>query len=243
MLEDEISGLGDEIDLEEEVNNRNKTDHSNNKSKPKKKSIWDTPVEEYTLDKSNFIENKSFMVVLDDDIDEHSLSNLIKIAKFLNEHKYEFRFDGDTERNTLLYKNVYNIMTRRKSFLAWKNIDTSVAKNEIESTEPSKAAWGIAASYHNKFNEPEFYTDPKKRTSRVFHARTMEMMFSSRMDLPVKLLIVYSKDGNEKYSDITEFSKNSKPSLAIKVANGYDIPVFNLNTPDVLSRLSQLVKG
>lgn len=82
-------------------------------------------------------------------------------------------------------------------------------------------AYSIAAKYHPNWEN-------LKQSVRKLHARNVHQVLGQNLVTPSTALICYTQDGASTAEDCTRLTGGT--GMAIKIAHGIDIPIYNIQT-------------
>ena len=114
-------------------------------------------------------------------------------------------------------------------YIPWKDFDNRNSKFYFN----DKVSQHIARMFHKAY-------DTLKGPIQAFLAKNVRMVLGEKAKSRSTLVIVWSEDGATDTSQIT--FKTGNVSHPIAIANEVHIPVFNLQDPDILVKVSGYLK-
>ena len=148
-----------------------------------------------------------------------------KVAEILESHGCTLRTDTTTEFDDIFQSKI----TRKEIYLPWKGFK-DLESSFYFSTDVSKE---VAKKYFTKFDE-------MKDTVKAFLSRNTRMVLGQEIKSNVSFMIVWTADGAESKSEKTV--KTGLSSHPMSIAFDIKVPVFNLQRPDVVERLSKYLE-
>ena len=104
---------------------------------------------------------------------------------------------------------------------------------EVKCDTPLADAYSIVTGFIKTFGT-------FKPGGRAFMARRVHQILGHDLKTPIEFLAVYTADGAEKANEVTRSTGNT--GIAIQIATGAGIPVFNLHKADGVDRLKNFIK-
>lgn len=167
-------------------------------------------------------------VSLERDTPPEVVQRLQSILSALSSNRYTVR-TSYTGNNELDRQIMSSLKDHYEVILPWKGF-------ESEAFRPKHAA---VASFHCKRLAAWIHGgwDKLKPAIQAFTTRDVHVLVGSNAQAPVVAYIIYSKDGAEQPTSITDASKYYR--MRLKLAASFNIPVFNLANDDAIDRLKR----
>ena len=116
----------------------------------------------------------------------------------------------------------YSVAHENKNiFLPWKGFNDNTSQLYM----PSQKAFEIAEQYHP-------YWKNMKPAVRKLMARNVHQVLGIHLDKPSDFLVCWTPDGAVGESTITDSTGGT--GMAIRIAEAYKVPVYNLNNKETL---------
>lgn len=200
-------------------------------------NYWEeTDIPLFKVDTSKFNSSgKSFTMCVYNNREDLSVADedkLFKIASFLISKGFLFRHTGG-HKDSLQTKIMEIEGAVVQSYLPWKKFNLLIEKPKLY--KPKGPAFGIAASSHKAYKK-------LPPSVRYILARNVHAMIGPKVDDPVTLALVYSKDGAEALKRDMDFKLTGDVAFYLKVCGDANIPVFNTKSEDVAKRLAEFLK-
>ena len=150
----------------------------------------------------------------------------IKIAELLELHGCTLRTDTTSEIDAIFQEKI----TRKEIYLPWKAFKDLDSPNYF-STDISKE---VAKKYFAKF-------DDMKDTVKAFLSRNTRTVLGQELKNNISFMIVWTADGAESKSE--KSVRTGLTAHPMSIALDIKVPVFNLQRPDVLDRLTKYLES
>lgn len=168
---------------------------------------------------------------------ESVLAKLDSIIPILKSKAMKFNFNNDgrdpiSEYVFRKYEAFSEVILPFKNFNK-ENLVSKLDDEDIVATilEPSMKAHRIAAAYkykNERDDEGSIKYNSLNETIKKFSGRDVHLLLGPKCAMKVKFLIVYTNDEAETFKEI-DFKTTGSASFPLKIAEVFDIPVFNLN--------------
>lgn len=152
------------------------------------------------------------------------LNQMFKLASTLSNKDFILR-SGGAEGADFSFEN--GSKGKKEIYLPWQDFN----HNPSPLFTPHHEAYGIAAKYH-----PSWITLSK--SIKHLMARNVHQILGSDLNTPSKFVVCWTPDGAERKTSY----RTGGTGQAIRIANGYKIPVYNLYNANRLEQLIEYVK-
>ena len=179
---------------------------------------------------------KSFGIFLsgrDSDVPAEAKEKIIKVARALILKGYSYRTSGGSQ-DTINAEIVAIENSNSEYYLPWKSYNKNVVKPVLR--YPTELGYQYAFSNHKAF--------PKlPATVRAILASNVHVLLGKECTDPLDLIIVYSPKGDEVINKDTDYKQAGNTVFPIKIASSCNIPVFNIQKEDTVTRLVDYIKS
>ena len=151
---------------------------------------------------------------------EDILKFMTQIAQFMDSQKFILR-SGAAEGADTAFENGVSHWWRKSIFLPWKGFNGRDSRDY----EVSESAMLLAEKFH-----PAWNTLPE--ATKLLIARNGYQVLGRFLNNPVKLVICYTRDGKD----------SGGTGQAIRIAQYYNIPIFNLYYKKDISQILSWIK-
>ena len=179
------------------------------------------------VDLTNYTLYKPFSVICNDNAPPEILDRAKEVILYLINHGFTARASCITSSE----KEILEFIPEDKVevYIPWKDFDNRNSKFYFN----DKVSQHIARMFHKAY-------DTLKGPIQAFLAKNVRMVLGEKAKSRSTLVIVWSEDGATDTSQIT--FKTGNVSHPIAIANAVHIPVFNLQDPDILLKVSGYLK-
>lgn len=179
------------------------------------------------VDLTNYTLYKPFSVICNDNAPPEVLDRAKEVILHLINHGFTARASCITSSE----KEILEFIPEDKVevYIPWKDFDNRNSKFYFN----DKVSQHIARMFHKAY-------DTLKGPIQAFLAKNVRMVLGEKAKSRSTLVIVWSEDGATDTSQIT--FKTGNVSHPIAIANAVHIPVFNLQDPDILLKVSGYLK-
>ena len=179
------------------------------------------------VDLTNYTLYKPFSVICNDNAPPEILDRAKEVILYLINHGFTARASCITSSE----KEILEFIPEDKVevYIPWKDFDNRNSKFYFN----DKVSQHIARMFHKAY-------DTLKGPIQAFLAKNVRMVLGEKAKSRSTLVIVWSEDGAADTSQIT--FKTGNVSHPIAIANAVHIPVFNLQDPDILLKVSGYLK-
>lgn len=159
------------------------------------------------------------------------LNKFSKVSKFLATKGYSFRNNGsetdivETELSTIPDLNIEN-------YIPWKKYNSKA----IKPCFPIEEAYCIAARYHKSYSK-------LPPAIRALLASKIHTLLGKELTEPVELILSYVKGGYEAIDRSVSYKEIGNLSFPYSVAGDTNIPVFNLDNENAITRVVEYIKS
>jgi hypothetical protein len=179
------------------------------------------------IDLTNYTLYKPFSVICNDNAPPEILDRAKEVILYLINHGFTARAScvASSEKEILEFIPEDKV----EVYIPWKDFDNRNSKFYFN----DKVSQHIARMFHKAY-------DTLKGPIQAFLAKNVRMVLGEKAKSRSTLVIVWSEDGATDTSQIT--FKTGNVSHPIAIANAVHIPVFNLQDPDILLKVSGYLK-
>ena len=179
------------------------------------------------VDLTNYTLYKPFSVICNDNAPPEILDRAKEVILYLINHGFTARAScvASSEKEILEFIPEDKV----EVYIPWKDFDNRNSKFYFN----DKVSQHIARMFHKAY-------DTLKGPIQAFLAKNVRMVLGEKAKSRSTLVIVWSEDGATDTSQIT--FKTGNVSHPIAIANAVHIPVFNLQDPDILLKVSGYLK-
>lgn len=179
------------------------------------------------VDLTNYTLYKPFCVISNDNAPPEIMERAKEVILFLINHGFTARASciASTEKEFLDFIPEDKV----EVYIPWKDFDNRNSKFYFN----DKVSQHIAKMFHKAY-------DTLKGPVQAFLAKNVRMVLGEKAKSRSTLVIVWSEDGATDTSQIT--FKTGNVSHPIAIANAVHIPVFNLQDPDILLKITGYLK-
>ena len=179
------------------------------------------------VDLTNYTLYKPFSVICNDNAPPEILDRAKEVILYLINHGFTARAScvASSEKEILEFIPEDKV----EVYIPWKDFDNRNSKFYFN----DKVSQHIARMFHKAY-------DTLKGPIQAFLAKNVRMVLGEKAKSRSTLVIVWSEDGATDTSQIT--FKTGNVSHPIAIANAVHIPVFNLQDPDILVKVSGYLK-
>jgi len=140
------------------------------------------------------------------------------VVEYLNSLDYTMRSGGAPGADTFFEE--YSL--KKEIYLPWRNFNG----NDSPLYRPTKDALNMAMKYH-----PNWYR--LSIGARKLMARNCQQVLGQDLNLPIKFVVCWTKDGGE----------TGGTGQALRIANDLSIPIYNLFFEDTINKLLSEIKN
>ncbi len=179
------------------------------------------------VDLTNYTLYKPFSIICNDNAPPEILDRAKEVILYLINHGFTARASciASSEKEILEFIPEDKV----EVYIPWKDFDNRNSKFYFN----DKVSQHIARMFHKAY-------DTLKGPIQAFLAKNVRMVLGEKAKSRSTLVIVWSEDGATDTSQIT--FKTGNVSHPIAIANAVHIPVFNLQDPDILLKVSGYLK-
>lgn len=179
------------------------------------------------VDLTNYTLYKPFSIICNDNAPPEILERAKEVILYLINHGFTARASciASSEKEILEFIPEDKV----EVYIPWKDFDNRNSKFYFN----DKVSQHIARMFHKAY-------DTLKGPIQAFLAKNVRMVLGEKAKSRSTLVIVWSEDGATDTSQIT--FKTGNVSHPIAIANAVHIPVFNLQDPDILLKVSGYLK-
>ena len=179
------------------------------------------------VDLTNYTLYKPFSVICNDNAPPEILDRAKEVILHLINHGFTARAScvASSEKEILEFIPEDKV----EVYIPWKDFDNRNSKFYFN----DKVSQHIARMFHKAY-------DTLKGPIQAFLAKNVRMVLGEKAKSRSTLVIVWSEDGATDTRQIT--FKTGNVSHPIAIANAVHIPVFNLQDPDILLKVSGYLK-
>lgn len=151
------------------------------------------------------------------------------LAVYFEYYGFALRSGGADGADSAFSKSVKS--QNKEVYLPWKGFN----KNPSPLYSISPQAFEIASEFHPSWKN-------LKPAVKKLHARNVHQILGEHLDSPCIFVVCWAPDGADGV-DVPTSQKTGGTGQAIRIANSYNIPVFNVQRKEMISKLKDFFEG
>lgn len=184
--------------------------------------------------------NKAFSVFYNtrnQEIPEEIKNKMIAAVKYLSGQGYNFRawYSGDDILGSTLARDFVTPTNQNiQWYIPWKKYNEKVPNPT--STVRNELAYQLVRGFHKGW-------DKLPPVVRALCARDVEVFLTADGKHPLTFVLIWTPCGSEELPENPDYQTLGQMAFILRLAKELSIPVFNLQNPDVSTRMQALMSG